>query len=298
MCIENGGATKRGTGKKTRSMGAKTWSQSGGSAYGWLIIVGFVAFSWDPVAALAQQNRRVLSEQEFNQLVFRESERDAARKQLELKLERQLWILDRLCQLTESQQQKLWLAGQGDIKRFFDRVSAVERQLETSGATRKEFDNNRFFPLEQLHREFVADLFDDVSLFRKVLDRTLTPAQVARLERREQEQTDPQFYAAVRSYLLSTEKAIELTAAQYEALENLLVESLPRSGMATQYQNYLIAYRVSKIPEERFAAILNEPQLKALQSTFTHARALEPFLRRQGWVEEEDHDQSKGDDDR
>lgn len=237
----------------------------------------------------------MISEREFNQLVFRESDRGLARKQLELKLDRHLWTLDQLCQLTEAQQQKLWLAGQGDIKRFFDRVSVVERQLEMSGAAREELNARRFLPVEQLRREFIADLFDDVSLFQKVVDRTLTPAQVARMERREQEQSDPQFYSAVRSYLLSTTRTLDLSAAQSDALEALLVESLPRTGMGTQYKNYLVAYRVSKIPEEQFAEILEEPQLEALQSALSHARALEPFLRRQGWVEDEDHDESKGD---
>lgn len=284
----------RGANAVMRGSGVARQSEGGSSSCLWLI-VSMVALSWDPTTAFAQQDRGMISEREFNQLVFRESDRGLARKQLELKLDRHLWTLDQLCQLTEAQQQKLWLAGQGDIKRFFDRVSVVERQLEMSGAAREELNARRFLPVEQLRREFIADLFDDVSLFQKVVDRTLTPAQVARMERREQEQSDPQFYSAVRSYLLSTTRTLDLSAAQSDALEALLVESLPRTGMGTQYKNYLVAYRVSKIPEEQFAEILEEPQLEALQSALSHARALEPFLRRQGWVEDEDHDESKGD---
>lgn len=270
------------------------WSEGGASSYYWLMIVGIVVFGCRQQTLCAQQTRGVTAQWEIDNLVFSQADAYTRRKQLEAKLNRELHRVEQHAELTEPQQQKLQLAGQGDINRFLSRVSAARRKMETAESDPEDVDQKMPPEIAQLRREFVAGLFNDSSLFQKVLARTLTPAQIARMDRR----SDPQFYSAIRSYMLSATKPLDLSAAQSEALEGLLIESIPRTGMATDYQNYLIAYRVSKIPEDRFAEILDETQLEALQSTLSHARALEPFLRRQGWVEDDDHDQPKGDDDR
>lgn len=230
---------------------------------------------------------------DFVRLVFRSADAETGRKQLEMTLEREIRGLDELCQLTEPQEQKLRLAGQGDIKRFLDRISTAQRRWEPSGKGPIELDQDLALAVAELRTEVSRGLFGQPSLFQKVRERILTRDQVARIERKAQERRDPVFYSAVRAYMRSAEKSLELTAAQSDALENMLVDTLPRTGMGTQYQNYLIAYRVSKIPEEQFAEILDQPQLEALQSLLSHARALEPFLRRQGWVEDENADQPK-----
>lgn len=281
----------RGTNKMAPARAAGKRSEGGAPFLYGVIVAGVIVFCCGQRTLSAQPEPGVITATDFVRLVFQSSDPETARRQLDVTLQREIRGLDQLCQLTELQEQKLKLAGQGDIKRLLDRVDAARRQLEPAAGGPAVLDNELWRLIYDLRREMTDELFNESSLFLKVRERILTPVQSARLQRTAQEQRDPAFYSAVRAYILSAEKSLELTAAQSDALENLLIDTLPRTGMGAQYQNYLIAYRVSKIPEEQFAAILDQPQLEALQSVLSHARALEPFLRRQGWVEDENADQ-------
>ena len=84
--------------------------------------------------------------------------------------------LDRVCALSESQKQKLRLAGQGDIKRFFDRVA------DSSGSSAGQTDPNQniWQEIQPLQIELNTGLFGDESLFAKTIKRTLDREQTAR----------------------------------------------------------------------------------------------------------------------
>jgi hypothetical protein len=53
----------------------------------------------------------------------------ASRNRLNRLLRENIEVIDRCCRLSDGQKQKLQLAGQGDIKRFFDRFEEIKRGL-------------------------------------------------------------------------------------------------------------------------------------------------------------------------
>src|SRR5258708_1205247 len=68
----------------------------------------------------------VMADENFEQWIFREFQNAAgARGRLDSLLTLNIESVAQVCGLTESQRQKLWLAGRGDIKRFFDSVDEL-----------------------------------------------------------------------------------------------------------------------------------------------------------------------------
>src|SRR5207245_228361 len=72
-----------------------------------------------------------LREQQIDLTIFQQygGSAAAARSRLNAQLLDQVQDIDRTCKLTDAQNQKLQLAGRGDIKRFFDRYEAFKQQL-------------------------------------------------------------------------------------------------------------------------------------------------------------------------
>ncbi len=88
--------------------------------------------------------------------------------------------LERLCGLTESQKKKLLLAGRGDIKRFFDRVEELKRKFV---ANQNGMNQNIWQDLQPLQGELNTGLFDEESLYAKMIKRILSSDQAVHYER-------------------------------------------------------------------------------------------------------------------
>ncbi|MSR60171.1 MAG: hypothetical protein EXS05_21450 [Planctomycetaceae bacterium] len=105
----------------------------------------------------------------------------AARRQLDLLLRRKLNTVNSICRLTDSQKQKLQLAGRGDMKRLLDRLEEIGPQFQLAGN-----DQNKFKALVDearlLQRSLNPAIHDDKSLFVKSLRATLKDYQFARYE--------------------------------------------------------------------------------------------------------------------
>ena len=92
--------------------------------------------------------------------------------------------VDRVCRLTESQKQKLELAGRGDSKRLIDRIEKIGKQLRP--VTDDAGINNERLGLareaELLSRGSSPGVPDEGSLFVKSVAQTLTAEQLVRYE--------------------------------------------------------------------------------------------------------------------
>jgi hypothetical protein len=95
--------------------------------------------------------------------------------------DRKLWLLAALSaqvvnarkmSLSAAEEQKLILAGHGDIKRFFDRIEAGRADFEVA---RKELTSGQIFLLKiaggSYRTEFVQGPFGNGSLFSKTLEK-------------------------------------------------------------------------------------------------------------------------------
>jgi hypothetical protein len=132
-----------------------------------------------------QQKLRVkLFSGTFDELVYGSNAVDALLR-LENRLKEQIEKIDRISGLTDSQRQKLQLAGRGDIKRLFDRA---EKLRATCDYYTDVADLNQFWKwTDDLKREaktlqgpFNAGPFDAESLFAKCMRTILMPEQAAK----------------------------------------------------------------------------------------------------------------------
>jgi hypothetical protein len=137
----------------------------------------------DPDEALAQGTGRVLARSNFEQAVFGDDrEEEAQRARLRKILAEQIERAARYNRLTPGHRAKLRLAGEGDMKRFFDHVAAKRREFEVA---RKNLNAGVRF-LRGLYPEqadYFRGPFGADSLYEKTLNKILgeEPARIPRM---------------------------------------------------------------------------------------------------------------------
>ena len=161
----------------------------------------------DPaVAVVAAERQIVISEQQFDQMIFGGGRQVAVqvngvqqiqvieqqtaadfRKRLETQLTVEITLANQECNLSESQQKKLRLAGRGDILQFLDRVLDLRRRCTKGPLTQQEWSAFSL-ELQPLRVARAPVMFGESSLFRKTLHRTLTGDQQVRYRVLERQQ--------------------------------------------------------------------------------------------------------------
>jgi hypothetical protein len=185
----------------------------------------------------------------------------------------------RLCSdLTEIQQKKLRLAGQGDIKRFFERVEQLK-----DAASRQDLAADEVQPLlqqcQELKNELGAGLFDPGSLFDKTRLGILTKEQSAALQADQSARRDYHYRANILLLVQAIDAVGSLTALQRTRLTALLENETHPPPKLTELDYRYTIYQFSKIPQDKILAILDPSQHKAIASLYDDARTFEPELR-------------------
>ncbi|HTI52537.1 MAG TPA: hypothetical protein VL475_16350 [Planctomycetaceae bacterium] len=122
------------------------------------------------------RRRLIVSAATFDRWLFGQNQKaDLNRRQIDL-LRKKIDAIDRVCQLTEVQKEKLELAGRGDCHRFFERADELRQRFEQ---VRKDPDqvlalSREVQPLRSL---LETGPFGEGSLFAKLLKTNLTPGQ-------------------------------------------------------------------------------------------------------------------------
>ena len=95
----------------------------------------------DAPAEPVVQNNFMMADENFEQWVFNNGTNSAqAKTKAETVLRLQIEDLDRICTLTEPQKKKLRLAGQGDLKRFYDLVEEKRRKFKAVQNDQQKFN--------------------------------------------------------------------------------------------------------------------------------------------------------------
>jgi hypothetical protein len=115
----------------------------------------------------------------------------SARRRLDAILTSKLDSLDQFCELKRAQRHKLYLAGQGDINRFFDLADEQKARFQhiTVDPVQDRMNRNDWILVQQIRQEINplqavlhSGPFGDRSLFSKCLKTTLTVDQAAKYE--------------------------------------------------------------------------------------------------------------------
>jgi hypothetical protein len=170
--------------------------------------------------------------------------------------------------LTETQRQKLLLAGQGDIVRLDDRVAKLRARYQ-AGPLTQELEQEMDRENRRTSLDLRGRLFADGSLFEKTLRKTLTAEQFARCEKMDQKRRAFQHRAGVHMTVLRLSTALGLSDDQWKGLEQLLLrETHPAqiAGDSHPAAYFQIVYRqMQQIPKEKLKPLFEPWQWRALQ---------------------------------
>lgn len=239
-----------------------------------------------PPVADAQNNGDFnVNEANFDQWIFQGSGNAAAghariKSHLKLKLDE----LARVCNLAPDQQQKLTLAGHGDMKRFFDQVEEVRKKFLEVRNDQQRF-NQIWQEINPLQQKQAAGLFGDSSMFAKTLRKTLTEEQQAKYQVVVDERRRFRYRAMIEVSLVSLESTVALRHDQHEAILKLLVEETQPPLMFGQYDSHYVMYALSKLPSQKLKPLVDDRQWQLLQQQMQQGRGMAGFLAQNGVID-------------
>jgi hypothetical protein len=222
----------------------------------------------------------VMTGDQFDKWVFgRVGGADRARTRLETRLAWEINRVDAICRFTPQQRKKLQIAGQGDIKRFFDRLAEVKAALDRKAG---------LLDARALARELLPvrmqvenNVFVDGSIFIKTLRTTLNPDQLDRFETATRD-----FYRLrVQWVAFSLDVGPGFGAEQRARLARIILsETRPLRRYDGAYDFQAILYQASRIPEARLRPIFDHAQWRVLRLHFDEAKKQGEFLVANGYV--------------
>ena len=229
-----------------------------------------------------------VNEANFDQWVFPGGGgANAGRKRIQDRLKLQLDELNRVCGLTDAQQQKLSLAARGDMKRFFDQVEELRKKfLEVRQ------DQNAFGliwqEIQPLQRKQASGLFNDPSLYSKIRAKTLSVEQSEKYRAVLEERQRFRYRASVEVAMTTLENSVALDQKQREALAQLLIDKTQPPEAFGQHDYNFVMYRLARLPEQEVKSLLDERQWKTIQPQLTQGRNMKAMLIQNGVVSPSD----------
>jgi hypothetical protein len=214
---------------------------------------------------------------------------EGARTRLDANLGLRIDDLDRACAITEFQKKKLRLAGLGDIKRYYDRVEDLKRKY-SSGANQPNLNNNNniWQEMQPLQIELNNGLFGADSIFVKTVKSTLRADQLQRHEDLTRRRSEARRRATVELFVVQIDKALGLTQVERGTLIELLMSETPPPNKYGQADYWFLMYQMTRLPESKVKAIFDEPQWRLLNRQFTQARGMEPWLKSNGLITQDE----------
>jgi hypothetical protein len=228
-------------------------------------------------ALRADQPPSVADEAKFYRLIFgkntlnTEVDADFARGRLDSTLRSWIIYIDQLCGLTEEQETKLRLAGQGDIRRFLDRVEEVKHAHRETLTIPGE--------IRSLQEAWTLNPFLDGSLFWKTLKKNLSGAQVAKLESALKELELRDQRELIWAFVELESKALSLSATQQARFAELLIKETRPSHRLFPYRYKGLWTEVTGIPESKLKPIFNESQWHDLRRELAWMKTTPPNIR-------------------
>ena len=204
-----------------------------------------------------------------------------AKKFLERQLNAKLANYADLFDLSPAQQNKLEIAGQGDIASYFAEVQTIRSEFDDQ-VDQAEF-NRVWQRIQPLQMRMQRGLFSQDSLIAKITKRTLNEKQRARCQAIEQERIEFAYQAAIKLTIAEVEKSTPLLASQRQQIVDLL-EQAERPKATGQYLHYFVLYRMTQ-SQQQLGEILAPEQVESLSQVFNLGQALQPTLKQQGLID-------------
>jgi hypothetical protein len=237
-----------------------------------------------PAPALGRGRAVQVSDRQFDRWIFAsDGGADSARMLTESRLKSRIGYVDHLCGLNQIQRKKLEVAGRGDIKRFFDRVEEKRNQLH-HGEMRQAELIQEMTEVQKMGRDYRSTIFNDRSMFGKVLGMSLDREQADRYRRNWDDARLSRHQSRVEWVALTLQKNLLLSDGQRVRLVSVLLEETRPPQRFGPSDYYGIIYQASRLPETRLRPIFAEAEWRALQREFDEAKRQERVLKDFGYL--------------
>ncbi|MGB7343316.1 MAG: hypothetical protein WBD20_03830 [Pirellulaceae bacterium] len=191
-------------------------------------------------------------------------------KQLKNDYQMRVRMVDRLCQLEESQKSKLTLAADADVTRFFREVAAIRKKVDAMDLEgNQNQDINKIWEVvSPLSQQLQQGLFAEKSLFQRVMRSTLTEEQQGLYEAELAENRRRRWQAITRVNLVEIERSMPLLADQREKMLKIMdAQELPKTITEHMdgYVGFLKLTKAKKANEKQFTEFLDKHQMKVIE---------------------------------
>jgi hypothetical protein len=240
-------------------------------------------------AAEARQPQRVMfANENFDQWIFPGvNNAELGRLRLQTQANLRLAEINRTCQLSAAQKEKLQLAARGDMQRFADQVEEVRRKFEAVKNDQNAM-GQIWQEIQPLQVKQANGLLGADALLTKVLSKTLNAEQAAAYQRVNDERRRFHYRASIATSLITLENTVPLKHEQREALTKLLLEQTQPPAATGQYDYYLVMYRLAHLPAGKVQSLVDVRQWKGLQQQLNQYRGMQSFLIEQGLLTREE----------
>lgn len=232
----------------------------------------------------------VVDERQFDSIIFNNAGTAAsAREELEAQVEARIGDVERYCDLSDEQEDRIRLAARGDMERFFARVDQKRDEMQGRSFEPDKI-NEAFQELRPLQQEYTAGLLGEGSLLSKATARILDPEQAARYGEVVRERRAFQYQVNIDMFVARMGTLLGLTAAQRDRFAEAIREGTPVPRLLPEnnpYISFLIASRVAELSEDAIRPIFDDAQWDVLRPFLDQAAQMMPALRAQGLIEEE-----------
>lgn len=232
------------------------------------------------------------TDEQFEQWVFQQYGNAAtARTKLKESLELYTEDVDLSCGLSDTQKQKMRLAGRGDIERFFRTFEDVKKKFQLIRNDQQKV-NEIFQDISPLQARMMTGLFDRDSLLRKCLVNTITREQFLKYHKVDEERSRFHHESKIGLVVTMLDQYAPITAEQRQQLSALLLRETRPLRKSGQYDYYVMMHQVSKIDEEKFKTILDDIQWQVFNQQFGQMRGMDQWLKQNGLLSDDEEDDS------
>ena len=206
-------------------------------------------------------------------------------QQIENQLGNKVQQLSSEYDLTKAQQSKLLLAAQWEAKQFSNEVDALRQKYNSMAS---DIIGQQIVLSEaQALQKKRKTLFGPDSFSSKVMARTVTGEQLSKYQAVLDERLRLRHRSNIEGAIRDIERQVVIKISQQEMLVELLMSEIPPPTSANDYDEAVVKYQFSRIPEQKVRPIFNEGQWPQVRQTLDGFNELETVLTQQGLIEEE-----------
>ncbi len=187
------------------------------------------------------------------------------KRQLELRTERQVKRMAHVAQLDPPQLEKLELAAQGDLSRFYRELERVRLKVKDLDARNRNDMQQAWQAISPLQTRIANGIIDENSLLERVMSTLLTPEQEEIYREYLRERQKAKFTAILMMTIADLEKAMPLTAKQRSELIKLLESKKFPRKCQTNLEAYVGHAMLARLSADETKKLLDVEQRKTLQ---------------------------------